>query len=89
MFLVVIVVGTPGQTLCTGALDGALRASTAGSDRVEHSYLDTRPDRAAFSLYITATDHWSATMLAHQLIRRTMATLPGGPQWCVLSSSTL
>jgi hypothetical protein len=89
MYLVVVSVETPGWQADIGQLSQSLRGSAAGSDRLQHAYLDVGAGRAMLSLYLQAADQEEAVRLASQLCRRTMAAVPNAATWQLTSIHTL
>lgn len=85
MYLVIVAIDTPGVQLAIENLRHALRASTAGSDSLQHSYLTTTEGTATFSLYVRAANEPTAVHLADQLCRRTMAAVYAGG-WSIQSA---
>ncbi|GAA2368583.1 hypothetical protein Cme02nite_73200 [Catellatospora methionotrophica] len=81
MYLVIAIVDTPGHLAELETVRRRLVEGAAGTDRLEHVYLAIRPGGIACSLYLRAEDEGQARQLAEQLVRRTMATLPGLDQW--------
>ncbi|OWV08696.1 hypothetical protein B5D80_11395 [Micromonospora wenchangensis] len=87
MYLVTTYVGTPGWQPDLDAVHRTLFASAAGSDGLEHAYLEARGDTVAISLYLLAGGSPDAVRRAVQLSRRAMAALPGGRRWSVRGTS--
>ncbi|GHJ48869.1 hypothetical protein Cs7R123_62110 [Catellatospora sp. TT07R-123] len=81
MHLVIAIVETPGHHADREDVRRRLFEGVAGTDLLEHAYLDTRPGRIACSLYVRAGSRDQARQLADQLVRRTVATLPGVESW--------
>ena len=86
MYLVIVAVDTAGTRIPVEKLRRALNASAAGTDRMQHAYLEAGEGKATLSLYLHAADESSAIRLADQLCRRTMASVSATPLWTLVSA---
>ena len=77
MYLAVAVIEAspePGDAL---ALQRAIQASRAPSDRVEHVCVERKDNRVLVALYLFGTDPLDARQAADQLCRRALVTWRG------------
>lgn len=88
MYLVSLVFQFRGRRPGVPELENALLASVAGSDHLEHWYIDSGDAEIGICFFLKATDGGESQLLGEQLGRRLMASLPHVYEWSIASIRT-